>query len=346
MIRCPTLAELPPPPHGKTGWPWTEESPRSPGRMPDGRHWPAITIVTPSYNQGEFIEETIRSVLLQGYPCLEYMVMDGGSTDESLTTIGRYAHWIAFWTSEPDRGQAHAINKGLSRATGAVLAWLNSDDLYLPNALAAVGQAHARWPDCVLFGDVQNFTNGQARMELIRQHDVTFENLVQWWDGRCAWHQPGIFVPSTLLASAGGLDERLSFAFDRDWLCRLTQHAGVAYLDSPVARFRIHPAAKTSARLPQVIDENLLVARRYWGLLRGANMRYGLARHYLRLAAVCLGHHAQYASFWNRGRGLRCLLRALWQWPWVALSSEWVLLARRLVLPRSWLRSSPWGKQP
>src|SRR5271169_2586773 len=99
---------------------------------------PSISIITPSYNQGRFLEATLRSVLEQGYARLEYLVIDGGSTDDSVDIIRRYEHRLAYWVSERDRGQVHAINKGLERSTGEIVAFLNSDDLYLPGALAAV----------------------------------------------------------------------------------------------------------------------------------------------------------------------------------------------------------------
>jgi glycosyltransferase involved in cell wall biosynthesis len=130
-----TLQDLPAPPEGKTGWPWTEQSKPLPDKMPDGSEWPKISIVTPNYNYGQFIEATIRSVLLQGYPNLEYIVIDGGSTDNSVEVIKKYKHWLSCWVSEKDKGQAHAVNKGFSRATGNIFNWVNSDDLLLPMAV-------------------------------------------------------------------------------------------------------------------------------------------------------------------------------------------------------------------
>ena len=111
------VADLPPPPPGLSGWPWTEGSAPLPESMPGGRPWPRVTVVTPSYNQGEFLERTIRSVLLQAYPRLEYIVIDGGSNDGSREIIEKYARHLAYRVSEPDRGYVHAINKGFRRAT-------------------------------------------------------------------------------------------------------------------------------------------------------------------------------------------------------------------------------------
>lgn len=129
-----TLKDLPAPPEGKTGWPWTESSPQLPDKMPDGSEWPKISIVTPNYNYGRFIEETIRSVLLQGYPNLEYIVIDGNSTDNSVEIIKKYEPWLTYWVSEKDKGQANAINRGINLATGEWFNWLNSDDILLRNA--------------------------------------------------------------------------------------------------------------------------------------------------------------------------------------------------------------------
>jgi glycosyltransferase involved in cell wall biosynthesis len=111
-MHCPNLQELPMPPAGATGWPWTKGSQSLPAQMPDDRESPRVTVVTPSFNQGRFLEATLRSILLQGYPNLEYLVLDGGSTDSSVE-IKKYERWLTYWVSERDGGQSAAINRGL-----------------------------------------------------------------------------------------------------------------------------------------------------------------------------------------------------------------------------------------
>jgi len=149
-MKCPELSELPPPPPGREGFPWTEGSRPLPERTPEGTAWPRLSVVTPSYQQAAFLEETIRSVLLQGHPDLEYWVVDGGSTDGSVEIIEKYAPWLAGWVSERDQGQTDAINKGLRRVTGQVVAYLNSDDVYARDAFHVVasqftGPAKVDW---------------------------------------------------------------------------------------------------------------------------------------------------------------------------------------------------------
>ncbi|MCH8077935.1 MAG: glycosyltransferase [SAR324 cluster bacterium] len=124
-MQSPTLQELPPPPPDKVGWPWTEGSALQPAATPGGDDWPMISIVTPSFNQGQFIEETIRSVLLQGYPNIEYLILDGGSTDETVDIIRKYEPWVSYWVSEPGDGQSDAIDQGWARSSGEILELLN-----------------------------------------------------------------------------------------------------------------------------------------------------------------------------------------------------------------------------
>src|SRR5262245_4883167 len=183
-MRCPTLFDLPPPPAGKTGWPWTVETPPLPAQRPHDTPWPRISIVTPSYNQCEFIEETLRSVLLQGYPDLEYIVIDGGSTDGAVDIIRKYAPWLTHWVSEPDRGQAHAINKGFDFASGLVLNWLNSDDVFAPEALGHVGELFAtEWCCDTLagFSEIRS-EDGNRSLWKIESLPRSFLDLCQYLD--------------------------------------------------------------------------------------------------------------------------------------------------------------------
>ena len=117
-------------PIAKSGWPWTKDSETHLLHMPDGAPWPKISIVTPSYNQAQYLEETIRSVLLQNHPNLEYIIIDDGSTDRSVEIIKKYSKYLTYWESVTDRGQSHAVNKGFQSSTGEIMAWLNSDENY------------------------------------------------------------------------------------------------------------------------------------------------------------------------------------------------------------------------
>src|SRR5262249_39110767 len=128
-MHCPSLHELPAPPPGRTGWPWTVASAALPPAMPDGAVWPRVSVGTPSFNQAHFVEATLRSILLQGYPNLEYFVMDGGSTDGSVEIIKKYSPWLTSWVSERDGGQSAAINRGLRLGSGLFTTWINSDDM-------------------------------------------------------------------------------------------------------------------------------------------------------------------------------------------------------------------------
>lgn len=246
------LADLPSPPADKTGWPWTEEPSALPAVMPDGRSWPRITVVTPSYNQGTFIEETIRSILLQGYPNLEYILIDGGSTDSTIEIINRYEPFLSSWVSEPDRGQAHAINKGLARSTGDIFNWINSDDMLTPGALAAVARAFGA-RDLVAGRLIFFSDQGQQKPRACR--GLTPMNLLAMQNA--IFFQPATWLRRQAVHDCGGIDEFLHYVFDYYLVIRyLTLFPRVAYVPDVLARFRLHTNSKTCA-LPLAFEEEL-----------------------------------------------------------------------------------------
>lgn len=266
-MRSVRLHELPSSPHGRVGWPWTEASPPLAPVMADGTPWPRITIVTPSFGQAPFLEETLRSVLLQNYPNLQYLVMDGGSTDGSVAIISRYAPWLDHWVSERDRGQSDALRKGFARADGAILAWVNSDDLLLPGALAAVAAAWCRHSAALIAGPVVWFEHHSGAETLRRPRGLSFEQLVRHWTRASEFHQPGVFFSRAAYESEGGVDESFRYAMDYDLFCRLLRHAPAVLVPEPLARFRYHAGSKTGAEGDLFLLERHRSSRRYWGEL-------------------------------------------------------------------------------
>lgn len=213
---------LPSMPPSKTGWPWTEESKPLPPTMPDGKPWPKISIVTPSYNQGQFLEKTIRSVLLQNYPNLEYIIIDGGSTDCSIDVIKKYYHHLAYWVSEPDTGQSNAINKGFARATGELYGWLNSDDYYMPNSLYHIALAYEVNPNAGALIGVSQYVTENGKPEFIKPtYEVNVSSLYKWLD--LYFIQPSCFFTKIAWDDCGSLDEKLHIAMDLDLWFRIAQ---------------------------------------------------------------------------------------------------------------------------
>jgi glycosyltransferase involved in cell wall biosynthesis len=266
-MRCPTLKDLPHPPSAKCGWPCTEESPQCLERMPDESIRPRISIVTPNFNQGQYIEETIRSVLLQGYPDLEYIIVDGGSTDGSLDIIRKYEQWLSHWVSEPDRGQSHAINKGMRFATGEIVNWINSDDCLLPSALQAIAQTHSSVKDSMVIGAGIDLDERSRKEVLVLPKQISLQNIIRFWEGWFDWLQPSIFFSREKFVEVGGLAENLHFSMDIDLYCRLMQLAPVAYTQTPISRFRRHGAAKTQSHYHAMMLEHIKVVSKYKHLL-------------------------------------------------------------------------------
>ncbi len=257
-MRCPSLAELPPPPAGRSGWPWTEESPRY-----DDAHALKISVVTPSYMQATFVEETIRSVLLQGYPNLEYFVLDGGSTDGTVDIIRKYEPWLAGWRSGRDRGQSAAVNEGWAKATGELVAWINSDDWYQPGALAAVAKAAQEKPDATWFaGHVDDHAVDGSFIKRHPARHMPLDELLG--KHRYGFHQPGMFWRTSHLREVGPLDESLHNSFDCElWARSVSAGHKLEALDVPVARFRRHRQSKTGGNATRMLAEDRVVFERH-----------------------------------------------------------------------------------
>jgi glycosyltransferase involved in cell wall biosynthesis len=240
------LTEMyPPPPEGRTGWPWTVEHPSLLNTTPNLFPWPRITIVTPSYNQGQFLEETIRSVLLQGYPNLEYIIIDGGSTDGSIDIIKKYEPWLAYWESEKDRGQSHAINKGFDRCTGDILAWLNSDDSYTPRALQTIALFAIEHPKVGAFAGGSRAANPKGKI-LEEKHPpgLTFDDILHWDEPNLP--QPSCFFRKAVWDQCGPLDERLHFVMDYNLWLSIAKLSSFMAIPEVLSQYTLHGKAKTT----------------------------------------------------------------------------------------------------
>jgi glycosyltransferase involved in cell wall biosynthesis len=255
-MHCPDLNDLPPAPLGKSGWPWTEQSASAPLAEMKLPRYPRVTVVTPSYNQAEFLEETIRSVLLQGYPNLEYIVIDGGSTDGSVDVIEKYSSHIDYWISERDDGQASAINRGWMRASGEVIAYLNSDDLLLPGAVhAVVGKLLEEPAVDLLYGTALWMDRGGSSFHSwpVTHFDACALLMMNFIA------QPAVFFRSRVFDRIGYLNERLHYSLDYEYFIRLSQVGVLQALERQLAIVRVHSSAKTSHGDENFFIEELLL---------------------------------------------------------------------------------------
>lgn len=218
---------------------------------------PKVSIVTPSFNQAAYLEETIRSVLDQDYPNLEYIIIDGNSTDGSQDIIRKYEARLAYWVSEPDSGQSEAINKGFARAIGDILTWVCSDDTLLPGAVSTVVSLFARYPDAgLIYGDAWNTDPAGRRLGLRRGvpfsvRAMTVDNLVP---------QPAGFFTRAAWERFGPLNEKLHYAMDRQLWLRMNGRIPIYYEPVVLATMRRHPAAKGEKdRVPLKLAEKAIL---------------------------------------------------------------------------------------
>lgn len=204
-----------------------------------------VSIVTPSYNQAAYLEQTLTSVLEQDYPRLEYLVVDGASTDGSVDIIRKYADQLAWWVSEKDSGQAEAINKGLAHAKGEIIAWLNSDDYYLPGAVSAAVKAFQENPDAVLvYGNMWAVDENGQTTNILKYKQLTLEDLLCFQ----IIGQPAVFLRREALDRAGHLNPNFHFMLDHHLWVRIAMQGQILHVDETWAAARYHAEAKNRAK--------------------------------------------------------------------------------------------------
>jgi glycosyltransferase involved in cell wall biosynthesis len=222
---------------------------------------PLVTVVTPSYNQGRFIRQTIESVLTQDYPKVEYLVMDGGSSDETVSILREYSGRLQ-WVSGPDRGQASAINEGWRRGRGEILAWLNSDDMYLPGAIRAAVSHLSRWPeDGAVYGEGYHTDESGRVIDRYPTEPFDLNRLSE----TCFICQPTVFMRRSVVAQVGYVDEALQFCMDYDLWIRIGRISRFGQLPRYLSATRLHGDTKTLGRRCEAYAEVLPMIQRHYG---------------------------------------------------------------------------------
>jgi len=242
------------------GWPWSESAEPLSAVIQKELSLPTISIVTPSFNQGSFIEKTIRSVLLQGYPKLEYIIIDGGSIDESVEIIRKYEKWITYWVSEPDGGQGNAINKGIEHASGDIIAWLNSDDCYIEGAFFRVAEAFHSHPGCAaVVGSCRRITPEGTLLNIIQPNKLTRDDIVDWSYGGNLFYQPSTFMASWAVKEAGKIREDLFIAIDYEYWLRLMMKGPFVVCPHILADATIYPETKSQSYRAKLLSEQIKI---------------------------------------------------------------------------------------
>ena len=306
---------------------------------------PRITVVTPSLNQAKFLEETIASVLDQDYPYVEYMIIDGGSRDGSVDIIRKYEKRLAYWISEPDSGQADAINKGWRRATGDILAYLNSDDTYCPGALQFVAEALARDPSVGLsYGRCNAIDEHSAVLRERRVREASFAEVLRWSP---SIPQPGMFMRRAVAESVGLLNTDLHYTMDYELTLRVGMKYKMKFIPHVLANMRDHPAAKTALDPLKHVEEGITVAEKLFRQPLPADLAAlkdeTLAALNIRKARVLsrLGRGAEarmiIANALERCPGVRG--EAVAAWAMSVLGANAIARLRRL--KRAWLKRLP-----
>jgi len=251
--------------------------------MPELPQEPVVSVVTPCLNMGPFLDETVRSVLDQDYPDIDYLVMDGGSTDGTLEILEGYNGRLRY-VSERDRGQADAVNRGFGLTRSAIFTFLNADDTYLPGAVSAAVRAFADHPEAgVVYGDAWHVAEDGSPIAPYPVESFDRENL----ERRCFICQPAAFFRREAFASVGMLDVDLRFAFDYDLWIRMARRYEMVRIDRYLATVRHHRRTKTMSESGAAMRETIAVLQRHYGYVP-FNWVYGYSHHRLTGQAVAV----------------------------------------------------------
>ncbi|MCE1253924.1 MAG: glycosyltransferase [Anaerolineae bacterium] len=269
-----------------------------------------LSVVTPSYQQALFLEQTMLSVLNQDVEGLEYIVVDGGSTDGSVDIIRRHADRLAWWISEEDEGQADAINKGLRQTRGEIVAWLNSDDVYQPGTLKKVLDYFDRHPDIgLVYGDVLAIDGANQAINLMRYEDWGLDGLMRFE----IIGQPGVFFRRKFLQETGLLDTRFHYTLDHHLWLRIAARTSIAYLPETLAAARYHAGAKNVAQAASFGADAFRILE--W-MQTDALFEARYRRNEKRILSGAYRFNAYYMSEGERwGEALRDYLRSFWNYP-------------------------------
>jgi glycosyltransferase involved in cell wall biosynthesis len=246
-------------------WPMVSQAQIPLPELPPGQFWPKISIITPSFNQGPYLEKTIRSVLLQGYPNLEYIIIDGASTDQSVEIIKRYEPWLTYWVCEKDRGQSHAINKGFKHATGELLGWLNSDDWYTEGALFKVASAYLEDKSVGAVYGQGHIVDKQGNVTHIpKLVQIDKQSLLDWANGS-DFMQPSCLFTKKAWLDCGPLDEGLNYSLDVDMWLKISEKYRFRKIEDLLSMSLTHSDAKTTVMRNAMFADLAVVLMRYGG---------------------------------------------------------------------------------
>lgn len=263
VIPLATLETLPPPPAGCSGWPWDDATAPLSLQMPDGKTWPKISMIIPSYNQGQYIEETLRSILLQGYPNLELHVIDGGSKDSTVAILEKYSAWLSSWVSEKDAGQSDAINKGFARCSGEIFNWLCSDDFLMKGTLQAVAKRFCEKPKidviagaCIFQYDDEPERSGVWKVDWSDWNLAPYSGVI---------YQPSCFFRRSLVSRLNLVRTDLHYCMDRElWAYLWSKRSVWEWSEAPLSTFRFTGANKSTVGGNKVLDELDTIYRAYF----------------------------------------------------------------------------------